>query len=132
MLRSLFLNWLAGMVGGRFDKHKRKIGGVMLLLAGTCQVLMAFFPDLQVEGMSQVDWDATFTMFRDGFAALGGAFVAVGAVHSAYKEGLKQPGPPEVCSPTNGVKQDTPITNAGRVEVKDKWEGKPPSGSFQP
>ena len=95
MFQNMFLNWLTGMIGKRLDGYKTRIGGVALLIAAALQVIKSLFPDLEIRGLEQVDWDTTIGMARDGLAALGVAFGAAGVTHKAFKAGLKTPAPPE-------------------------------------
>lgn len=114
MFQNLFLNWFVGMIGKRLDGKKTVIGGVSLIVAALLQTVMSMFPDLQIPGMERVDWDTVLTMGRDGFAALGVGFGATGAAHKVFKEGLKQPCPPELCPPVDEVDQKP-------------WDGKTPN-----
>lgn len=127
MLQNLFLNWLAGMIGKKLDGKKAKIGGIALILAAVLQIIKAIVPDLEIPGLEQVDWDTTFTMARDGLAAFGVGVGAVGVTHKAYKEGLKQPCPPELCPPPPAEEIERRITPG--TEPAKKWDGKVP-GQF--
>jgi len=129
MFQNLILNWLTGMVGKRLDGQKTKIGGVALILAALCQVIMNLFPDLQIPGMEQVDWDTTLTMGRDGLAAVGVAFGATGTAHKIFKEGLKLPCPEELCPPPSGEELDRRTDTSSAAGNNKKWDGKVP-GQF--
>jgi len=93
MFQNIFLNWLTGMAGKRLDGRKTQVGGVALILAALCQVIMAMFPDITIPGMEHVDWDTTIGMVRDGLAAFGVGMTGTGVVHKAFKAGLALPPP---------------------------------------
>lgn len=112
MFQNLFLNWLMGMVGKRLDGKKTQVGGVALILAALCQVIMSMFPDLTIPGMEHVDWDTTLTMLRDGLAAFGVGLGGVGMAHKAFKTGLELPQP-----------------STSQPAILKKWDGKTP-GQF--
>ena len=123
MLQRIFLNWLAKMLGGKLDGYKVKIGGAALILAALLQVILAMFPGMELPGMEQVDWDATIGMLTNGLAAFGVGAAGIGVTHRAYKEGLKQPCPPELCPPP------THEEIAERIDAKPsaaQWSGKIP------
>lgn len=123
MLQQVILNWLAKMVGGRLDGYKLKIGGSALILSALLQVVLAMFPDLQLLGTTQVDWDTTITMAMNGLAAFGVGAVGVGVTHRAYKAGLKQPCPPELCPPPTHVEIEERINDK---PSETQWSGKIP------
>lgn len=142
MLENLICKFGARYVRSTFSGYATKIGVICSIVYGAIAFIGKVFELPDIPGTQQ-DYDVLISSIISGIQTLMavGASVAlpVGVTMKGFKGGLKQPCPPELCPPISGVSPDAQspepdaLGDGGLgVEVKDKWDGKPPSGSFQP